>query len=109
MPSADVVREINVVRSPRVLQLEGIFDVPPTSKSCETWSVSMPLDEKEWNVGLIVGPSGSGKTTVLQELFGEYIFNGFEWDRNKSVVDDFPQDMGIKDIIKLLSSCILVN
>ena len=104
MPCANIVRESNIVRSPRVLQLEGIFDVPPTKKSGESWAVDLPLDEKPWNIGLIVGPSGSGKTTVLQELFDEYIFKGFTWDKTKSVVDDFPQEMGIKDIINLLSS-----
>jgi len=104
MPSANIVREIDIIRSPRVLQLEGLFDIPPTQKSKEQWTVDLPLDEKPWNIGLIVGPSGSGKTTILNELFKDYIFKGFKWPKDKSVIDAFPKDMGIKDIIKLLSS-----
>lgn len=104
MPSIDIIRESHIVRTPRVLQLEGIFDVPPTKKSQESWTVDLPLHERDWNIGLVVGPSGSGKTTILKEVFGDYIFNSFNWDENRSILDAFPQDMGIKDIIGLLSS-----
>lgn len=104
MPCVNIIRESTIVRSPRVLQLEGIFDIAPTQKSSESWIVDLPLDDKSWNIGLIAGPSGSGKTTILKELFRTYIFNGFDWDDNKSILDGFPKELGIKDIIKLLSS-----
>ena len=104
MPSANILRESIIIRSPRVLQLEGIFDVPPTKKSSESWTIDLPLDEKSWNIGLIVGPSGSGKTIILNEIFKKYIFHNFDWDDKKAVVDGFPKSMGIKEIIKLLSS-----
>lgn len=104
MPGANIVRETEVVRSPRVLQLEGIFDIPPTQASREAWEVDLPIEEKPWNIGLIVGPSGSGKTTVLRELFADNIFEGFEWEKDQSVLDAFPGGMSIKDIVKLLSS-----
>lgn len=85
------------------MQLEGIFDVPPSEKSAETWTVNLDLPA-EWNVGLIVGASGSGKTTVARELFGDNIISGFEWSNDKSLLDDFPKEMSIKDICNLLSS-----
>lgn len=69
MPRAHIVKQINIARSPRVIQLEGIFDVPPSERIAQEWNVNLPLEEKGWNVGLIVGPSGSGKSTIARELF----------------------------------------
>lgn len=104
MPSARIVRTTPVVKSARVLQMEGIFELPPSERSELTWEVNLPIEEKEWNIGLIVGPSGCGKTTVARELFNTNIVNGFDWSHDKSIVDDFPKDMGIKEITALLSS-----
>jgi ABC-type arginine transport system ATPase subunit/GNAT superfamily N-acetyltransferase len=85
------------------MQCEGIFDVPPSQRSEETWTVNFDLPD-EWNVGLIVGPSGSGKTTVARELFGDSMVSSWEWPQDKSILDGFPANMGIKEIVELLSS-----
>src|SRR3990167_4499950 len=103
VPSINILRQSDIIKTPRILQLEGIFDVPPSEKSTEQWTVDFDLPQ-EWNVGLIVGASGSGKTTVARELFGDSMISGFEWSRDKSILDDFPRDMSIKDITDLLSS-----
>lgn len=103
MQSVSIVRDSEIIRTPRVMQLEGIFDIPPSKRSQEEWTVNLNLPDA-WNVGLIVGPSGSGKTTVARELFGEYLVGGWDWPQDKSIVDGFPKEMGIKDITGLLSS-----
>ena len=103
MPRFDIVRSSPVVRSARVMQVEGIFDIPPSQRSEERWTVDLDLPDA-WNVGLIVGPSGSGKTTVAREMFGASLVGGWSWPQDKSVLDGFPGDMSIKDIVALLSS-----
>jgi len=103
MPCVNILVETNVVKTPRVMQLEGIFDVPPSDKSFMEWVVDFELPES-WNVGVIVGPSGSGKTTVARHLFGDYLYSGFNWDNEKSILDDFPKNMSVKEISRLLSS-----
>lgn len=103
MQSVSILRATDIIRTPRVMQLEGIFDVAPSRRSQEQWTVSLDLPE-QWNVGLIVGPSGSGKTTVARELFGDSIVKDWPWPDDKSIVDGFPADMSIKDITALLSS-----
>lgn len=103
MPRFDIVRESAIVRTPRLLQLEGVFDLPPSQRSVEEWHVDFELPG-QWNVGVIVGPSGSGKTTVAREMFGEQLVDGWAWPEHKSIVDGFPAEMGIKDITGLLSS-----
>ena len=104
MPSADIVKSVNINRTPRVMQLEGIFDIPPSKKASEKWGVNIPFSKKKWNVGLIVGPSGCGKTIIINELFKDYIYNSFDWLPNNAVVDNYPKGMGIKDVSKLLNS-----
>lgn len=99
----EISRSVPIQITPRVLQLNGIFDVPPMNRSEEKWTVSFTLPE-QWNVGLIVGPSGSGKTTVARELFREHLVIGWDWPEDKSIVDGFSADMSIKDITALLSS-----
>lgn len=101
---ARIVRQSAVVRSPRVLQLEGLFDIPPSQRSELVWEVELPLDQRKWNIGLIVGPSGCGKTTLARELFSEFVVDGFQWPQGRSVLDAFPPSMSVKEITALLSS-----
>lgn len=103
MSSTNILREVSIQRTARVMQMEGMFDVPPSQRSCEQWIVNLDLPE-QWNIGLIVGPSGSGKTTIAHELFGDNIVTGWNWPDDKSILDGFPGEMSIREIIELLSS-----
>ncbi len=104
MPRIDIVRECKIIKTPRLSQLEGIFDIPPSERSAEAWEVDLPIEERAWNIGLIVGPSGCGKSTIIKEMFKNNIQGKFRWPKEKSVVDGFPKSMGIKDIVKILNS-----
>ena len=104
MPCARVLKSIPVHRTPRVMQLEGLFDLPPSARSEKEWEVSLPLEDRDWNIGLIVGPSGSGKTTIAREMFGDAIVDGFLWPEDQAVVDGFPADLSIKQVTEFLSS-----
>lgn len=104
MPCSNIIRESEIVKSPGVRQLEGMFDIPPSKTSRQEWNVDLPIHEKEWNVGLIVGPSGCGKSVIKEELFKDHISDEFKWDRSRSILDAFPKDLGIKDISAMLNS-----
>jgi ABC-type lipoprotein export system ATPase subunit len=104
MPSIDCVKAVDIKRTARVLQLEGLFDVPPARRSERRFQVDLPIEREEWSIGLIVGPSGSGKSTVLREAFGTQAVARFDWLADRAVVDAFPLDMPIKTITGLLSS-----
>jgi ABC-type lipoprotein export system ATPase subunit len=94
----------SVERTARVLQVEGIFDIPPSKRSEQQWNVDLPIELKPWNVGLIVGPSGCGKSTVARELFPESMKATYEWSGSQSILDGFPASMGVKEIVDLMSS-----
>jgi ABC-type lipoprotein export system ATPase subunit len=95
MPRIDIVVRSEISNSPRVRQLEGMFDVPRQKESVVSWKGDLPIEGKDWNVGLIVGPSGCGKSTILRECFGEPIELSFD---GKSVIDDFPKSTSMEHI-----------
>jgi ABC-type thiamine transport system ATPase subunit len=111
-----VTRSIDIAKTPRLLQMAGMFDLPPSEKSDLAWDVELSLPAK-WNVGAIVGPSGSGKSTIAAELadeFDERLIGGkdaagndvppWKWPADRCILDGFPGSMGIKEITALLSS-----
>lgn len=90
-----VSRAVEVSNSSRAKQLEGMFDVPRSEKCSLKWEGDFPIEDKNWNVGLIVGPSGCGKSTILSDVFGapkELDWNG------KSVIDDFDPAKSMSDV-----------
>jgi ABC-type lipoprotein export system ATPase subunit len=62
---------------------------------------SLPIEEDDWQVGVIVGRSGSGKTSIAKQLFPEAYMKGFEYT-HKWVLDDFPQELETGEITKAL-------
>lgn len=97
MPSVNVVVETETSNSARVAQLEGMFDCPREEKQRLRWEGSVPFDERDWSVGLIVGPSGCGKSTVVRSLFGSDVDVPMRWGAS-SVIDDFSQDYSIRAV-----------
>ena len=64
---------------------------------------SLPLEEFDWQIGVIVGRSGSGKTSIAKQLFPEAYIKGFEYS-HKCVLDDFPEGLETGEITKALCS-----
>ncbi len=75
--------------------MEAIFDVPPGEVGRIDFSGELPIEGRDWNVGLIVGPSGCGKSSILTRAFGEQ--RDLQW-YGASVLDDFDQALSVQDI-----------
>jgi hypothetical protein len=86
------------------MQLEGLFDLPAARRSERSWSVDLPLETRDWRIGLIVGPSGCGKSTLAKALFPGALCDACEWPPDRSIVDAFPPALGIRELTELLSS-----
>ena len=102
---SNLVLKSNVERTPKVLQVEAMFDIP-AAKTAQTIIIdNLPdLTARPWNIGLIVGASGSGKSTIARKHFGDLVDPQLNWDKNKAVIDAFPASMSVKDVSLLLSS-----
>lgn len=103
MPRVDLILETGIERTGRVVQLEGIFDVPSAEKTRVEFHFDAPFDERPWQVGLIVGPSGAGKSSVARHLFADALVKGYDWHSTRSIVDGFG-DLGIRESTAALSS-----
>jgi predicted ABC-type transport system involved in lysophospholipase L1 biosynthesis ATPase subunit len=81
-----------------------MFDVAIEQKSRVELKGNLPIEDKSWNVGLIIGPSGSGKSSIARELFGSAVVSGFDWPSENSILDGFPQGCSIKTVTGLLNA-----
>jgi len=97
MPRIDLTVSTPVSSSMRCRQLEAMFDIPPATVSKLHWRGTVPLEERPWQIGLIVGPSGSGKTQVARALFGDRVDAALLWNAS-AVVEDFGNALSIDDI-----------
>lgn len=99
-----ITNEVEIFRTARLIQAEGLFDIPRVEVSRETWEVRMPIESKPWQVGLIVGPSGSGKSTLARKAFPGKLFSTPDFPRNRAAFDLFPQSIPVKEVAAILSS-----
>jgi ABC-type phosphate transport system ATPase subunit len=81
----------------RARQVSGMFDVPLESKQTLSWDANLPIEEKPWNVGLIVGPSGAGKSIIGTKLWPDKINKQYKWT-GPTIIDCFSQKNKIDDI-----------
>jgi ABC-type lipoprotein export system ATPase subunit len=81
--------------------MESAFDVPAQEKCALHWKGELPIEDQDWNIGLIVGPSGCGKSSLLSHVFGAQ--KPLTWDA-PSVIDDFAAMLSIETITKACQS-----
>jgi ABC-type phosphate/phosphonate transport system ATPase subunit len=101
MPGIDFVVSSVISNTPRVKQLASIFDVPLAQKSEIHFDGNLPIEDFDWNVGLIVGPSGCGKSSILNRVFR--ISPPLQWGA-ASAIDDFPSSISIQSISETCQS-----
>ena len=74
-------------KSYRAACVKSLFNVDKASSF--TIETELPVDENNWQVGVIVGPSGSGKSTLGRAMFGPKAFHEGQgdWPANKPIID----------------------
>ncbi|MBL4700321.1 GNAT family N-acetyltransferase [bacterium AH-315-I18] len=111
MPHINTVVQSPVFDSFRVRQVAGLFDVPISSKSSQSFDVQLPGLDQDWLIGAIVGPSGSGKSTIANKAFGkngciapQSLTDSHDWPHDKAVVDGFDQSLPGKHVTAMLNA-----
>jgi len=103
MPTLDVVVESGVDLSVRARQVCGMFDCPPEKKQRLQWQAELPIEEKQWSIGLVVGPSGCGKSTCAKALWPDEYHAEHEWGAD-TIIDSFGSHLSIEAISTALNS-----
>lgn len=102
MPSFDIVKEIHPDATFRANSIINNFDLDVDHIN-EHFTGSIDIENKEWNIGLIVGSSGTGKSTIAKECFPDDYVKGYEY-KAKAIIDDMPKGCSIKEIEKTFTS-----
>ena len=98
----NITKETKPKETFRVSSVLNAFDLS-IDKVKEHFEGNIDIEDKEWNIGLIVGSSGTGKSTIAKELFPDtYIFE--QTYTEGSVIDDMPKEKSVKEITKAFTS-----
>lgn len=92
--------ESGIPQTFRTAQVVGTYDLKPEHLARRI-SADIPIEGKEWNVGLIVGSSGTGKSTIAAEAFGR---REPMQPAGGAVIDDMPSGRQFKDITRAFVS-----
>lgn len=104
MGAVTAIVESPVHQSFRVASIAGLFDVPPRDRAIREFSAEVPGTEEDWNIGAIIGPSGSGKSTIARKAYGDILYANEPFDAEKAVIDGFPQNRTVKEIVHVLNA-----
>jgi ABC-type lipoprotein export system ATPase subunit len=102
VPSFNIIKESKPNKSFRVSNVMGTFDLK-SEKIIEKFKGSINIENIDWQIGLIVGASGTGKTTITKEIFGNSLFESFDY-KERSFLDDFDNNLSSQEIFKMLNS-----
>jgi len=110
MPRVDAVVTTPIHDSFRVQQVAGMFDLPVSERSEQSFAVDLPGLDEPWTIGAIVGPSGSGKSTIARKAYGldgriaaGCMVDRFDWPKDKAVVDGFDAPLDGRAITGMLN------
>ena len=67
-------------------------------------SADLPIDDKDWQIGVIVGGSGTGKTSIGKKLWRGTPIHNPKWDKTQPIIDQIAADGSIDDATACLSA-----
>lgn len=90
-------------KSYRAARVKSLFNV---ETGCDfSLDAELPIDDGEWQIGLVVGPSGSGKTSIGKKIFGDgAIYDPNDWPADKPIIDAISPHGAFDDITAALAS-----
>lgn len=103
----NIVKKSPVTNSFKVNQIRSSFDVQ-AKEIIQNYSGDLPIENTDWNIGLIIGSSGSGKTTIANQVFGSHFFIP-NWNK-ETVIDQFEESFDASvSILSSVGFCTPVN
>lgn len=77
-------------RSYRAERVKSLFNCDEGYKF--DLEADLPIENQDWQIGLVVGPSGSGKTSIGKAIFGEsaMVDLAARWPERQPIIDAMP-------------------
>lgn len=64
----------------------------------------LPLEDRDWQIGLVMGPSGSGKTSIGRALWGRKALAQQRWPKDAPVIDAIAPGAQVNEVTAALSA-----
>lgn len=88
----------------RAEKVKSLFN----AESGHQWShvAEIPVEDNDWQIGLVVGPSGSGKTSIGRAIWPDMdLHNLYQgWDSSKPIIDCIAPDDEMNNATAALSA-----
>ncbi|MCT4685406.1 MAG: ABC transporter ATP-binding protein [Roseicyclus sp.] len=85
----------------RAARVSSLFNVEGDADFRLT--AEIPLEARDWQIGLIVGPSGSGKSSLAARLFGQVAVEA-DWPFGVPLIDAIAPDGSFDDVTGALAA-----
>lgn len=94
----DIAHRTTDFRSYRAARTKSVFNC--TDAASFDLTADLPLEGKDWQVGVVVGPSGSGKTSIGRALWdgAPYQASTFDWPEDAPIIDAVAPDGQFDDV-----------
>lgn len=102
MPTFDIIKISEYKDTFRNENIKSQFDLN-IEKIKESFRGEIPIENIDWNIGIITGASGTGKSTIAKEIFKDNYIINFKYN-NESVIDNMPKEKSVKEITKIFNS-----
>jgi len=102
MPNFDILKTYDASASFRAKSIVDLFTIEQGNLA-ERFKGEIAIEDRDWNVGLIVGGSGTGKSTIARECFGDWLIEGMEYTA-ASVIDDMPGGLTAREVAQVFTS-----
>jgi len=102
MPVFNIIKESVVSETFRNNAIINQFEVN-CEQIKEHFIGNIDIEDKEWNIGVIVGASGTGKSTISKSVFDKFYVDKFDYS-NESTIENMPKNKSINDITKTFNS-----
>lgn len=100
MPSFDILKEWHFPETFRSQAVESLFTLSE-KKATKRFTGQICIEEKPWQIGVIVGRSGTGKTTIAKTIFPDNYIGKLEYT-HETILDDFDGNLSIQEVTQAL-------
>lgn len=101
MPSFNIIKKSKIPQDYRTDYVIGKFDLDLDGEVTEEFTGELPIEDIEWDIGLIVGGSGTGKTTIAKQLFeDDYFKNNIITDQENPIIQTVGKNKPTDEVLK---------
>lgn len=100
MPSFDILKEWHFPDTFRSQAVESLFTLSE-KKAAKRFTGQICIEEKAWQIGVIVGRSGTGKTTIAKTIFPDNYIGKLDYTHD-TILDDFNENLSIQEVTQAL-------